>query len=48
MSEGPRVMEEVVELERRGAERAESDRRGATSSGGPMGRLKAVSLTEMD
>lgn len=40
MSEEVRVSGDDVGVERRGAERAERDRRGPTSSGGPRGRLR--------
>lgn len=40
MSEGVRVFGDAVGEEDRGAESAERERRGSTSSGGPRGRLK--------
>lgn len=40
MSEGVRVFGDAVGEEDRGAERAERERRGSTSSGGPRGRLE--------
>lgn len=40
MSDGVRVFGDAVGEEDRGAENAERERRGSTSSGGPRGRLE--------
>lgn len=40
MSDGVRVLVDVEGVDKRGAESAERDRRGATSSGGPSERLQ--------
>lgn len=46
-SEGDRVFGLDKGLERRGAERAERERSGCTSSGGPRGRLRLSKLIEI-
>lgn len=42
MSDEVRLSGDEIAVERNGVERADKDRRGATSSAGPRGRLKTT------